>query len=105
MINKISNGKPLSRGYAGYAGYSYRTRNNYRKCHLCRKTILEGEEFIGFGDDSSKSMHRPCLLDWLAKHPVPKGATTKRLTEEEAEKEFQKIRRKLQRQARSQTQS
>lgn len=105
MIQRISNGK--STGYTSHytrAGY-YRTKRLYRTCHLCRKAITAGEEWVGFADDNGKSMHRPCLLDWLAKHPTPEKAVIKRLSDEEADKEFAKIRRKIMRQTRSQTPS
>lgn len=87
MIQRISNGKQIA------GGWNWR---EYRKCHFCRKTITKGEEYVGFGDDNRKSMHRTCLDNWLRSHPPKKdGAAKKVMSDEEAEKEFEKLRRAL----------
>lgn len=96
MLQKIGTGKPSKTGWYD--------SNRYRKCHFCRKNISKGEEWIGMGMDMGKSMHRVCLDNWLRKHP-PLNAPCKILSDEEAEAEFEKIRRKLMRKARSKTSS
>lgn len=43
-----------------------------------------------------REMHRSCLDDWLTKHPpIPGGGAAKKKTDEELEKEFQRLQRNL----------
>lgn len=85
MIQRRSSGKKMRR-------WPY----EQRKCHFCRKALLAGEEYVGFGDQYDKTMHRTCLDNWLRDHPrLPNGESKKVRSAEEIEREFMKIQRRL----------
>jgi hypothetical protein len=81
---------------------TFYTRDGARKCSICQKQVKKGEEALfhgGGGYNNSVYWHRFCMEKWLKDNPPLKEAVA--TTAEEAEKEFERIRRSLLRKQRA----